>query len=123
MQKPHTYGFFTPLINNSIYSDTWPLVPWAGYACLGAIIGLSMKKNNGQSRLPLLFLILCISGWITSIFWPFFDLLYLPKYTGFYITNAGEQCMYIGLVGFLLCLLEISSQKSQSPNEYAHPLT
>ncbi len=106
VQKPLTFGFFTPLINNSVYIDTWPLVPWCGYGCIGAIIGLSAKRSDGSSRLSLLFLILGITGLAVAVGWPFLDLLYLPKHSAFFITNAGERCAYIGLLGLLLCQLE-----------------
>lgn len=44
------FGWITPLVNNSVYWDTWPLFPSTAYAMVGAIIGLATGASNTPRR-------------------------------------------------------------------------
>ena len=50
VEAPRTFGWATTLINNARESNTWPLVPWAAYGWLGAIVGLRAGASEASRR-------------------------------------------------------------------------
>ena len=50
VESPRTFGWATTLVNNAREPNTWPLVPWAAYGWLGAIVGLRAAASDAPRR-------------------------------------------------------------------------
>ncbi len=119
VQSPKAFGAFTGFINNSLYPDTWPLIPWAGYAFIGALLGLRMARVGKLSSLWLSFLALLGLGllvvWLARpIGWLYGD---NPAWL---VVNAAERIWRIGAIGLLLLTLEMLA--SSRPVLFRNPI-
>jgi uncharacterized membrane protein len=101
VDTPRQFGWLTPLLNNSWWWDTWPLIPWAGYVFLGAVIGRWVGRGGS---LTVAFAALAVLGTLMTWGGPAYELLYGDR--PWMLSNAGSRLWRIGLAGAALSLIE-----------------
>lgn len=104
--SPRSFGWATPLLNNSWESNTWPLVPWAGYGWTGAMLGLATGASTAPRRTLwrglCTFVVLGIAvAWAAGpVVW------WLARVDAWVLANAGERVWKVSIVTLGLLMLE-----------------
>ncbi len=104
--SPANFGWVTPFLNNSFYSDTWPLVPWAGYAFAGAIIGDALARKPSAATILLTMLTMLGISVAIIFFVPWATSRWINGYDPSLLVNGAERCAQIAIVAILLLGIE-----------------
>ena len=107
VEAPRTFGWATTLINNARESNTWPLVPWAAYGWLGAIVGLRTGASDVPRRTlfdALAWIALC--GLIVFATAGPLVRAIDPRVSAWIIANFGDRVWRIAVVTMLMLMIE-----------------
>jgi uncharacterized membrane protein len=111
VEAPQTFGPVTGLINNALHVNTWPLVPWAAYGWVGAVIGLAAgRAQSTVGAMCMSFGALVVVGLMMSLSGPLVRLVDAEA-NPYMLTNAGTRLWKLGVVGVLMLAFERGGEK------------
>lgn len=104
--EPRQFGWLTPFLNNSWYSNTWPVVPWAGFGWLGAFAGVMAGRSARPTRtLAISFAAILVVGYLITRATPLYRALY-PADDVWRIGNTAGRLWQFAAFSLLLMLAE-----------------
>lgn len=104
--SPRDLGWLNPLLNNHLYTDTWPLVPWAGYAFCGGAIGIVFAARPRLRTLLGVWIVLGIVAYAATQLTPIVRSRLADTYDLYPLINAGQRLIRIAIAGVVLLGLE-----------------
>ncbi len=103
--SPRDFGWLNPILNNRLYVDTWPLVPWAGYAFCGGAIGILLATRPRVRTILLGWIVLGVVAFAATEIAPLVHSL-TESYDPYLLTNIGQRLLCIAIAGLALLGIE-----------------
>jgi len=100
----------TYFLNNSKMVNSWPLVPWSGYALLGAALGALGAQSNGRIKLLAGFGVVVIASCVLTSFDSQLYHAYAPA-SAYWVLNIGERLKRIGAIGVIFLIVERAAHR------------
>jgi uncharacterized membrane protein len=104
--SPRDFGWLNPILNNRLYVDTWPLVPWAGYAFCGGAIGILLASRPSVRTILLGWIVLGVVAFAATEIAPLLHSLFAESYDPYLLTNIGQRLLRIAIAGLALLGIE-----------------